>query len=115
MANTYEWKINQLEAKIHEDGLDNVIYTIHWTYIATDDSEEPISVNSIGTLGVQYNEGDPFIPYSDLTKDDVINWLNAGLDVNSMKISLDKKIELIKNPVNEILIPNWNTPIPPNE
>ena len=26
MANTYNWKINRLDAKIHEDGLDNVIF-----------------------------------------------------------------------------------------
>ena len=114
MANTYTWRINQLEAKIHEDGLDNVIYTVHWTYIATDDSEEPISVNSIGTLSVQYKEGDPFIPYADLTKDDVILWLDAGLDVDAMKIGLDNQIELIKNPVDEILTPDWDSPIPPN-
>jgi len=108
MANTYSWRINQLDAKIHEDDLDNVIYTIHWSYIATDDSEDPITASSIGTLGVQYNPEDPFIAYADLTKDDVVLWLEAGLDVDSMKLSLDNQIELIKNPVNEYLHPDWN-------
>ena len=108
MANTYTWKINQLDAKINEDGLENVIYTIHWSYFATDDSEQPIQVSLIGTLSVKYNEGDPFIPYADLTKDEVIGWLDAGLDVEGMKINLDNQIELIKNPVDEYLRPDWD-------
>ena len=107
MANTYNWKINQLDAKIHENDLDNVIYTIHWSYMATDDSEDPITVNSIGTLGITYNPEDTFIPYADLTKEDVEAWLEAGLDVDSMKLNLDNQIELIKNPVNEYLHPDW--------
>ena len=31
MANTYNWKINALDAKIHEGDKDNVIYTVHWS------------------------------------------------------------------------------------
>jgi len=108
MANTYNWKINALDAKIHKDDLDNVIYTVHWSFIGQDDSEKPVSASSIGTLGVQYTEENPFIPYEDLTKEDVVGWLEEGLDVDSMKENLDRKIELIKNPVDEILRPNWD-------
>jgi len=108
MANTYNWKINALDAKIHKDDLDNVIYTVHWSFIGQDDSEKPVSASSIGTLGVQYTEENPFIPYEDLTKEDVVGWLEEGLDVDSMKENLDRKIELIKNPVDETLRPNWD-------
>ena len=108
MANTYNWKINALDAKILDNVLDNVIYTIHWSFIGQDDSEKPVSASSIGTLGVQYTEENPFIPYEDLTKEDVVGWLEAGLDVDGMKESLDKQIELKKNPVDETLRPDWD-------
>ena len=108
MANTYSWIINALDAKIHKDDLDNVIYTVHWSFIGQDDSEEPISASSIGTLGVQYTEENPFISYDDLTKEDVVGWLEDGLDVDSMKESLDNQIELKKNPVDETLRPDWD-------
>mgnify|MGYP003630721109 FL=1 len=108
MANTYSWRINALDAKIHENDLDNVIYTVHWSFIGQDDSEEPVSASSIGTLGVQYNPENPFIPYADLTKEDVVGWLEAGLDVDSMKENLDNQIELKKNPVDETLRPDWD-------
>ena len=108
MANTYSWRINALDAKIHENDLDNVIYTVHWSFIGQDDSEEPVSASSIGTLGVQYNPENPFISYDDLTKEDVVGWLEEGLDVDSMKENLDKQIELEKNPVDETLRPDWD-------
>ena len=108
MANTYSWRINALDAKIHEDDLDNVIYTVHYTLIGQDDSEEPVSASSIGTLGVKYNPENPFISYDDLTKEDVVGWLEDGLDVDSMKENLDNQIELKKNPVDETLRPDWD-------
>ena len=108
MANTYSWRINALDAKIHENDLDNVIYTIHWSFIGQDDSEEPVMASSTGTSGVQYNPENPFISYDDLTKEDVVGWLEAGLNVDSMKESLDKQIELKKNPVDETLRPDWD-------
>jgi len=108
MANIYTWKINQLDAKIQENGLNNVIYIIHWSYVAIDDSDKSISASSIGTLSVEYNEGNPFIPYEDLTKNDVVGWLEEGCNVEEMKNNLDNQIELIKNPVDEYLHPDWN-------
>lgn len=110
MANTYNWKILQLDAKIHENDLDNVIYTIHWRYVAEDNSDEanPISRDIIGTLGVTYNPDEPFIEYADLTKEDVVGWLEAGLDVDNMKFNLDQQIELQKHPVDEYLRPDWD-------
>ena len=100
MANTYNWRINALDAKIHENDLDNVIYTVHWSFIGQDDSEEPVSASSIGTLGVQYNPEEPFIQYDDLTKEDVVGWLEAGLDVETMKQNIDNQIELLKAQIN---------------
>jgi hypothetical protein len=106
MANTYNWKINALDAKIHEGDNDNVIYTVHWSYIAQDESGKH-TASSIGTLGVTYDP-DNFIPYPDLTKDDVVAWLEAGLDVEAMKTNLDNQIELQINPVDETLRPDWD-------
>ena len=106
MANTYNWKINALDAKIHEGDNDNVIYTVHWSFIATDETGE-YSASSIGTMGVEYDP-DNFIPYADLVKSDVVGWLESGLDVDSMKSSLDNQIELKINPVDETLRPDWD-------
>jgi len=44
----------------------------------------------------------------ELTKEDVVGWLEAILDVPSMQEGLDKQIELQKNPVDEYLTPDWD-------
>jgi hypothetical protein len=107
MANTYTWKINQLDAKIQDGELQNVIYVIHYNYIAVDPTGE-YTASSVSTLAVEYDPETPFIPYDELTKEDVVSWLEAGIDVNILKEALDKQINLQINPVNEYLHPDWN-------
>ena len=107
MANTYHWKIVQLDAKIKENDLDNVIYTVHYRFYAEDDSDPKIVRDIIGCIGVEYDP-DNFIPYEDVTKEDVVGWLEADLNVEGMKQNLDQEINLIKNPVDEYLKPDWD-------
>ena len=52
-----------------------------------------------------YQTGEDFIPYEDLTKDQVCGWLESTLDVDAMEESLDKQLELLINPVNVVLPP----------
>jgi hypothetical protein len=96
MANTYNWKINALDAKVSVDDVQNVVYTIHWSLIATSENGEH-TVNSIGTHGVEYDANN-FTPYADLTEEQVIGWLEAGLDVEAIKAGLDAQIEKLITP-----------------
>ena len=111
MANTYTWNINQMTAKIQEGELQNVIWLINYSFVAKDETSTPVIFASInGSVRVEYNEGDPFIPYEDLTKEDVVGWLEASEDLNieGMKENLDKQINDKKNPVDEYLYPMWD-------
>lgn len=96
MANTYNWKINALDAKVSVDDVQNVVYTVHWSLIATSENGEH-TVRSIGTHGVEY-DADNFVPYENLTEEIVIGWLETGLDVESMKAGLDAQIEKLATP-----------------
>ena len=99
----YKWVINALDAKIKEDSKDNVIYNIQWGYYA-DQSDN--SVSMIGTYSVEYDK-DNFIEYDDLKESDVINWLESGLDVDSMKQNLSDQLSVLANPTDVVLRPNW--------
>ncbi len=96
MANTYNWKINALDAKVSVGDDENVVYTVHWSLIATSEDEEH-AVSNIGTHGVEY-DADNFVPYEDLTEEIVIGWLEDALDVDSMKAKLDVQIEKLITP-----------------
>ena len=107
MANSYNWNISQLDAKISEGDKSNVIYNIHWRYNAIDESGD-YNASMYGTHSVSYVEGEPFIEYADLSKDDVVGWLEEGMNVEEMKSDLDAQIDAKKNPVDEYLVPNWD-------
>ncbi len=100
MANTYKWTINALDAKISHDSKDNVINTIHWGYSAVDNDDATKVASSIGTHSVEYDK-DNFTEYASIKESDVIAWLEAGLDVDALKTSLDAQITLLKAPVDK--------------
>lgn len=101
MAITYKWTINALDAKISHDSKDNVINAIHWSYSGSEGEAPNIfSASSIGTHSIEY-DADNFTAYADLTEEQVIGWLEAALDVDAMKASLDAQIALLKAPVDK--------------
>ena len=98
MANTYKWVISGLHAKIQEGELSNVIESVHWRYQA-EDAEGNIA-DVYGSVGLEAPDADSFIAFEDLTDSDVIGWLEADLDVESMKAGLDAQLEKIANPTH---------------
>ena len=96
MANTYNWKINALDAKVSVGDDENVVYTVHWCLIATSENEEH-TVSNIGAQGIEY-DADNFVPYENLTEEIVIGWLEDALDVDSIKANLDAQIEKLATP-----------------
>ena len=101
MANTYKWVISSLEAKIQEGELSNVIESIHYRYQAEDADGNVADV--YGSVGLEAPDADSFIAFENLTDSDVIGWLEADLDVESMKAGLDAQLEEIANPTHVTL------------
>ena len=87
--NTFNWTISALDCKVDEDNLKDVVYTVHWRYRATDEN------------GIT----EDFTPYDELTKEQVVGWLEASMDVPAMDLSLDEQIYLLINPIDVTLPP----------
>lgn len=100
---TYNWVINQMDTKPTEDGLTDVVVTIHWTREAKQDE---ILVSSYGSMGCETPSDTDFTAYADLTYEQVCSWLDLGLPVEQIDLGLDKQIEDIINP------PIVNLPLP---
>jgi len=96
MANTYKWVISGLHAKIQEGELSNVIESVHWRYRA--ENGENIA-DVYGSVGLE-DPSEDFIAYEDLTQADVEGWLEAHLDVESLKAGLDAQLEAQANPTH---------------
>ena len=97
MATTYNWVISDLNAKIQDGELSNVIETIHWRYQATDGEN---TADVYGSVGLDAPEAGSFIAADQLTKETVISWLEAKLDVEALKEGLDKQLFALSNPTH---------------
>ena len=97
MAITYKWNIYALDAHVSHEGKSDVIYTVHY---GLNGSEGDHTDNIIGTHSVDFDK-DNFTEYADLKESDIIGWLEAGLDVDALKATIEKDIDLKKNPVSK--------------
>lgn len=106
--NTKQWVISQLECKIQEGDLQEVVYTIHYRRQATEvDGDKTYSAETYSTVSVPAPNPQDFTPYEDLTKAQVEGWLDELLPVSDIDASLDAQIELLKNPTTSTPALPW--------
>jgi hypothetical protein len=86
---TYSWEINKVD-KITTDGMTDVIDTVHWYAEATDGV---YVVHEVGELTLESPDPDRFIEFTNLTKQDIVNWLHANLDTGAIQSSLSIKLQ----------------------
>ncbi|WP_296683334.1 hypothetical protein [Flavobacterium sp.] len=93
----FEWNINPMDCIIDDDGMINIIQTVHWRLIGTD--ENGISSDVYGAQSFPKPSEGGFIPFEELTKEIVVSWLEATLDVPALEKNIEDAIYLINNPV----------------
>jgi hypothetical protein len=65
----YTWAIASLERHT----FDGIVYMVHWTVAAF---AEGANASAYGSIGLEPpSEGDPVIPYNDLTSEIVVGWV----------------------------------------
>lgn len=93
------WVISAMESAPSEDGLTDVVKTVHWRRVAEElDGEKKYYGDVYGAMGCAAPDPMSFKPYAELTFEDVCSWLESNLDVENLDASLDQQIENQKNP-----------------
>lgn len=108
MAITYTWNFGPLEVALSEDGMTNVVKTVHWRLTGVDGSH---SETVYGSEGMDTPVPENFIDYEDITKEDVTAWIESKLGterLDTLKGSIASSIDLQKNPVKATLAPPWD-------
>ena len=85
---TTTWNINKMVCKISEGALTNVVESIYWECKKSDGINE-VSEKGFCTLA-QPNENS-FTPYDQLTKTQVISWIETTLGTNGLN-ALDVRL-----------------------
>lgn len=101
---TYEWTFGDLTCYKEYEGQVDVVSGIPWTLTATDGAH---SASDFSTVVVQYNAGDPFIAFADLTKANIEGWVEEILDVDAIKSRLDDEVAKKQNLDTEVLVLPW--------
>ena len=110
---TYDWNFNPFEAYPQYAEQTDVVFTIHWQLYASSGSYK---AGSIGTIGVQYNEGQPFTPFNELTKETVQAWVEGAMNkqnegsVDALKQGLANQIQDQITPRVIVLTAPWDVP-----
>ena len=119
MAISYSWSFSALDVELGPDAEDHtdVVYTVHWRLTATTpsgDEEAPYTASTIGTSSVKWEEGEPWIPYGELTQSDVEGWVEEDLGedgVEALEGSLAGQLAEMEHPTHETMRGNelpWN-------
>ena len=108
------WVISAMECKVHEEDMTDVVIIVHWRYQARETHEEKeYFAETYGATSVGQPDPENFTPFDQLTKEQVVGWLEESLDVEQMNASLQENINLQINPVVVTLPPAWDTPPTP--
>lgn len=92
-----EWNVVNMERKT-DNGF---VVTVHYTVNAVDGE---VTASTYGTVGYT-QEADNFTPFEQLTKDQVVGWVQTSLDKDAVEASLVSQLEALKNPVQESGLP----------
>ena len=99
--NTYYFKINAVDAHVSQDGLENVVYNVHWSYIGEDANGNVAT--QIGVQHVPYVDPDNFTPFDQLTQADIIAWIEPMLNVAEFQTNLDSQLAELSAPTKVTL------------
>lgn len=100
----YTWEITAMEVVLNQDGLSNVVSNIDWRLIATVEGQK-YRAEQWAKQYVSAPDADTFTNYEELTKEQVVSWLESVLDVPQLKENLEEQINLQANPITAILPP----------
>ena len=92
-----DWTVSAMDCKVSEDNLSDVVYCVHWRCSATEDG---YSASVYSTCSVPNPNPESFVPYADLTQEQVLEWIWAnGVNKDATEAAVQQQIELQKNPV----------------
>jgi len=99
MAITYKWTVPMTEYNKADGG----IFCCHWRVTAEDGDYTASSYGTAGFTPDPNTEG--FVPFDQLTEDDVLVWVHASVDKDETEANLAAQIEEQKAPATVAGVP----------
>lgn len=109
-ALTYRWEILGLKTVAQAAGMSRVVRDVTFRRTASDGGRE---VSTRGTITVPPPEDDAFVPYEDLTEEQVADWVAAFVDAD--RLDADLAAQFVPAPDSRLIVEDlpWAAPPPP--
>lgn len=99
----FTWNVVQMERQ----AADGFVTTVHYNVSAVDGK---FTASTYGTVGFTKEEME-YVPYEQLTQEQVIGWVQDSLGQATVEESLATQIEAQRNPVTESGLPWSSEPV----
>lgn len=99
---TYDWNCKTVDVYPQAEGETNVVYNVHYI-VNGEDSETAVICNIIGTQMLDTSDITDFIPFADLTNEQVVSWTKAALGtekVTAIEKNIATQIAELENPTS---------------
>ena len=115
---TYDWNCKTVDAYPQDGDYSDLVYNVHWRTTGVSDQLDPsglaYSVTIIGTQSLDVSDVTDFIPFEDLTNEEVVAWTQAAMgeeQVASIEASIESQINSLITPTSITL--TIGEPVPP--
>lgn len=118
MALTYEYKITGLKVRnetIANTAVENAVVQTYWTLTGTDENGNVGTFSGATPFTADPTDSSgPFIPFDQLTEQDVIAWISGVVETNPgykehINAQIEKQINEKISPISEPALPWANT------
>lgn len=115
---TYNWNCKTVDCYPEQDNEADVVYNVHWIVTGVSDEVDskgnPYSATNIGTQTLDTSQITNFIPFDQLTNDEVVAWTKGAMgdeQVASIEASIQSQIDSLITPTSVTL--TIGEPVPP--
>ena len=116
----YNLNCKTVDCYPEQDNEADVVYNVHWIVTGVSDKVDPqgnhYSATNIGTQTLDTSQITNFIPFDQLTNDEVVAWTKGAMgdeQVASIESSIEKQIQDLITPTSVTLV--IGEPVPPVE
>ena len=116
----YNWNCKTVDCYPEQDNEADVVYNVHWIVTGTSDQVDskgdPYSATNIGTQSLDTSQITNFIPFDQLTNDEVVAWTKGAMgdeQVAQIEASIQSQIDSLITPTSVTL--TIGEPVPPVE
>ena len=108
---TYDWNCKTVDAYPQDGEYADLVYNVHWRVTGTSDELKPdgtaYSSTNIGTQSLDTSDVTTFIPFEDLTNEQVVTWTQSAMgaeQVASIEASIQSQIDSLITPASVTLV-----------